>query len=328
MSKSRLEWKVGLFMFISLVVLAALLLQFSKGTSFFRSTKTILLRAPNVSGLKVRASVLMAGVQIGTVSDIKLGPQGTNVTISLKIYNEYEIHKDARFVIEQAGFLGDQYVAILPTKNRGDVYHDQETAEAEAPFNIQEVARSAGSFLRRIEETADRLNDAIADVRRLALNEQTLTNLSIAVRNLRTVSERAITTVDGLNALVSSNSPAFTTSGSNLVIFSEQLTNFGGDLSQLLATNSPVLNAAVKNIESSTIMLKDLLADVQAGKGLAGNLLQNPELANNVSLIASNLSITTSNLNRLGLWGILWQHKPPKKSSSEKSTRSPKTSHE
>jgi phospholipid/cholesterol/gamma-HCH transport system substrate-binding protein len=328
MSKSRLEWKVGLFMFISLVVLAALLLEFSKGINIFRPTKTILLRAPNVGGLKVRAQVLMAGVQVGTVSDVRLGPQGTNVTISLKIYSQYEIHKDARFALETSGFLGDQYVAIIPTKNQGEVFVDQGVAEAEAPFNIQEVARSAGSFLRRIEETADRLNDAIADIRRLALNDQTLTNLAIAVRNLRTVSERAITTVDDLNALVTSNAPALSSSGSNLVFFTQQLTNFGGDLSQLVDTNAPTLNAAVKNIESSTIILKDLLADVQAGKGLAGNVLQNPELATNVSLIVSNLSITSSNLNRLGLWGILWQHKPPKKTTSEKSTRTPRSSRE
>jgi hypothetical protein len=31
-----------------------------------------------------------------------------------------------------------------------------------------------------------------------------------------------------------------------------------------------------------------------------------------VLAIAGNLSVTTSNLNRLGLWGILWSHKPPK----------------
>jgi len=313
MSKSRLEWKVGLFMFISLVVLAALLLQFSKGTNLFRPTKIILMRAPNVGGLKIRAQVLMAGVQVGTVSDIRLGPQGTNVTIWLKIYSQYEIHKDARFALEQAGFLGDQYVAIIPTKNQGDVFHDQDVAEAEAPFNLQEVARSAGSVLRRIEETANRLNDAINDVRRYTLNEKTLTNLSVAVSNLRAVSEHAISAVDGLNSLVTSNAPALSTSGSNLVLFSQQLNHFGDDLGQVLATNSPTFTAAVKNIESSTVMLKDLLADVQAGKGLAGNVLQNPELATNVSLIVSNLSITSSNLNRLGLWGILWQHKPPKK---------------
>jgi len=313
MSKSRLEWKVGLFMFISLVVLAALLLQFSKGTNLFRPTKIILMRAPNVGGLKIRAQVLMAGVQVGTVSDIRLGPQGTNVTIWLKIYSQYEIHKDARFALEQAGFLGDQYVAIIPTKNQGDVFHDQDVAEAEAPFNLQEVARSAGSVLRRIEETANRLNDAINDVRRYTLNEKTLTNLSVAVSNLRAVSEHAISAVDGLNSLVTSNAPALSTSGSNLVLFSQQLNHFGDDLGQVLATNSPTFTAAVKNIESSTVMLKDLLADVQAGKGLAGNVLQNPELATNVSLIVSNLSITSSNLNRLGLWGILWQHKPSKK---------------
>src|SRR2546426_3335593 len=117
MTKPHLESKVGLFVFIGLVLLAVLLLQFSKGTTFFRPTYKLLLRAGDVGGLKTRASVLMAGVQVGSVADIKLGPQGTNVTITLKIYSQYEIHKDARFLIEQSGFLGDKYVAIMPTKN-------------------------------------------------------------------------------------------------------------------------------------------------------------------------------------------------------------------
>src|SRR5262245_19040154 len=108
MSKSRLEWRVGLFVLVGLLLLAALLIQFSKGTTFFRPTMHILLRAGNVGGLKLRAQVLMAGVQVGSVSDIRLGPQGTNVTITLKIYSQYIVHKDARFLIEQSGFLGDQ----------------------------------------------------------------------------------------------------------------------------------------------------------------------------------------------------------------------------
>src|SRR5437870_13032544 len=100
MSKSRLEWKVGLFVFIGLVVLGALLLQFSKSTYFGRPTYKILLRAANVSGLKTKCQVLMAGVQIGTVSDVKLSPQGTNVTITLRLFRQCKIHKDARFAIE------------------------------------------------------------------------------------------------------------------------------------------------------------------------------------------------------------------------------------
>jgi len=106
MDKRRLEWRVGLFVFIGLVLLAVLLLQFSKGTSWFRSTYNLYLTARNVGGLKVRGSVLMSGVQIGTVSDIRLNPSGTNVTITLRLLKPYVVHQDARFLIEQSGFSG------------------------------------------------------------------------------------------------------------------------------------------------------------------------------------------------------------------------------
>src|SRR4051812_10998906 len=160
MTKSRLEWKVGLFVLIGLALLGGLLLQFSKGTTFFRHTYDILLRSPNVGGgLKIKASVLMAGVQIGTVSDIKLGPAGTNVTITLRIFKDYVIYRDAKFYIEQSGFLGDQYVAILPTQNQGDVYKDKDIAEAQSPMNVMEIARSATELLANVNQTTLRLDD-------------------------------------------------------------------------------------------------------------------------------------------------------------------------
>lgn len=311
-STSRIEWKVGLFVFIGLVLLGLLLLQFSKGTTFFRQTKDILLHANNVSGLKVRAAVLMSGVQVGSVADIKLAPEGTNVTITLRIYSEYQIHGDARFIIEMSGFLGDQFVAILATKNQGPVLQNGDTAEAEVPFSILEAARSANGFLLRIQDTASNLDNAISRIDRLVLNDTTLTNLSAAVINIRLVSETARATVSNLNALVTTNSPLVTASLTNLALFSSQLQRSASSLDSLLATNGAKFSEAMKNVESAAVVLKNLLDDVQAGKGTAGSLLKNEQLATNVAQIAYNLSITTSNLNRLGLWGILWQHKPAK----------------
>jgi len=161
MSKSRLEWKVGLFVFIGLALLAGLLLEFSKGVSFFRPTYVVYLRASNVGGLKPKAVVLMSGVQVGTVADIQLAPDGKSVTITLRLYKQYEIHKDAEFIIDQSGFLGDQYVAIRPTKNEGETFHDQDHATAEAPFNLQEFTRSATGFILRIDETVKKLEAII-----------------------------------------------------------------------------------------------------------------------------------------------------------------------
>jgi hypothetical protein len=167
------------------------------------------------------------------------------------------------------------------------------------------------------------LNSAISDVRRLVLNQQTLTNLSDAVANIRLVSERAQTTVDNLDGLVVSNRASVGEALSNVVYFSEQLDAVGTNLQGVITTNGVELTASMKNIESSTVMLKSMLLDVQSGKGLAGSVLRNEQLATNVETIAANLSITTSNLNRFGLWHVLWHHEPaPKKTAQSTKAKS------
>ena len=311
MKQSHLEGKVGLFVFIGLVLLAVLLLQFSKGITFFRPAYDILLNAASVGGLKPRAQVLMSGVQVGTVYQMRLAPDGKSVTITLRIYRQFQIHKDARFVLEQSGFLGDQYVAILPTKNARETFGPGDEAKAEAPLDLQEVARSAAGFLLHIDSAATNINDALSEARRTIFSARALTNLTATFDNFHNASERSLTIMDNVNALVESNRPSINVSVSNFLYFSDQINQAASAVRGLVATNSPEIDAAVKNLESSTATLKQLLDGVQAGKGLAGNLLENEQIATNVSRIVDNLSITTSNLNRLGLWGILWQHKPP-----------------
>ncbi len=312
MNHKPLEWKVGLFVFFGLVVLVVLLLQFSKGTSLFSPPAyRLYLTARNVGGLKTQASVLMAGVQIGRVSNIRLNPGGTNVEITLRISSQYVIHNDARFVIEQSGFLGDQFVAISPINNQGPAFAPEDHASLQEPLNLQEVARSAQSFIQRIDETAKLINDSIADVRRYLLNRETLTNFAVAAVNMRIASEHAVSAVNDFEGLIATNTPSVSLSASNLVLFSAAMDQFAAALNGVLATNQPGIASAVSNIDSSTAVLKNLLENAQSGRGLAGTLLQNEPLATNVAEIVSNLSITTSNLNRLGLWGILWSKKPP-----------------
>ena len=98
---------------------------------------------------------------------------------------------------------------------------------------------------------------------------------------------------------------------SNVVLFSSRLDGLATSAQTILDTNGANITAATRNIDDITVTVKQLAADLQAGKGLAGVVLQNPELATNVQSLAANLAVTSSNLNRLGLWGILWSHKPP-----------------
>jgi phospholipid/cholesterol/gamma-HCH transport system substrate-binding protein len=289
-----------------------MLLQFSKGMTLFRPTYDILLSAPDVGGLKSRAGVLMSGVQVGSVADMTLAPDGRSVTIVLRIYDKYEIHKDARFTIETSGFLGDQYVAVQPTTNALPIFRDRDTAKATQPFNMQEALSKATGFIGRLDQTAEKLDAAVVDIRKHLLNENTLTNLSTMVGNLRIASADATVTISNLNLFVATNSGSFSQSGSNLLAFSDKMNDLAASLGQLVDTNGPGLSRSVKNVETATASLNGLMEDIKQGKGLAGKLVADEEISQNLSNLTRNLSVTSSNLNRLGLWGILWSKKAPK----------------
>jgi len=311
MEKSRLETKVGLFVLVGILLLAASLILFSKTTNPFSRTYELRLHAANVGGLKLHASVLLAGVQVGSVSSIELAPDSKSVSILLKIYRSYKIYRDARFVIEQSGFLGDQYVAIIPTDNKDRPLRDGDEVNCQEPFDVLEVARTATGFIQRIDETAQKLDASVTDLRRVVLNAQTLTNFTVTLNNMRSASEQALGTVGDVNALIATNGARVTLAVSNAVFFSQELIHLAGSAQEVVTTNSPEISAAIKNIESSTEVLKKLADDLQSGKGLAGTALQNEQLATNVQAVAYNLAVASSNLNRLGLWKFLWHHEPP-----------------
>ncbi|HKS37032.1 MAG TPA: MlaD family protein [Verrucomicrobiae bacterium] len=315
MNRKKLEWKVGVFVFVCLVLLGALMVSFSKGLTFFKPTYTVRLKAKSVGGIKEQAAVLMAGVPVGSVTGAELSPDGRSVTVFLRILSRYQIHGDAMFTIDSMGFLGDQYVMIIPTKNEAPVLQDGDEVTSREPFNLQEVARSATGVIQRIDEAAQKLNEVLIRVDRQVFNEETLTNLSATITNFRQVSERALVAADNIDRLVKSNSQPVSISVSNLAMFSRQLNELGDGFQQLLSTNRTQVTAAVKSIESAGELMKGLLVDLQAGEGLAGSLLKDEHLEAGFSQLVSNLTVLSSNLNRHGL---LWKPrktevKPPSK---------------
>ncbi len=324
MSQSRLEWKVGVFVVVCLGLLGLLILNFSKGLNWLHKTYELRLTTTNVGGIKAKASVLMAGVPIGSVVEPQLSADGRSVTIRLRIDQRFPIRTNAVFVIEQSGFLGDQFVAVSTGVGDAPLLTNGQEVACQEPFNLQEVARSTAGFIKRIDETAMKVNAAVDKINRIVLNETTLTNLAVGIANFRGVSERARETVAGLSSLVESNRPPIATSVSNLVAFSEQLNHLGEMLDGFIQTNRPALSATVSNFDSASESLKKLMDDLNSGKGLAGGLIEDAKIKADFSLLASNLAVTSDNLNRRGLWGILWKphevktNQPPGASSPKR----------
>ena len=322
--KAKKEWKVGLFLAIALVVAAALVINFSKGTNPFTKTTLLHLKTKNVDGLKRNSVVLMAGVPVGSISAIRLDTKNGEVTLDAKIKAEYQIHADAKFFIETAGFLGDKYIGVIPGDNKLPPLENGDKVICQESFDLVRAARSATDLMDELKTVASQITNIVNRIDSKLLDEQTLTNLAAGLSNLREISAEASATIAGVNQLILTNTPPINAAIENVVTFSEQLKDAGGDMQNLVATNRVVIDESLANIKATTESLRNLVAAAERGEGLAGKLFSDQELAQNLSVLSSNLVDVSTKLNKGGLWGILWKDKAKKPDNDKpKNLRSP-----
>ena len=307
--KTKTEWKVGLFLAISLVVTAVLVISFSKGTNPLTKIYTIHLTTKNVDGLVKNAVVMMAGVPVGKISAIHLNTDTYIVTLDAKIKAEYQILADAKFFIETAGFLGDKYIGVIPGDNKLPPLQNGAPVVCQESFDLVRAARSATDLMDELKTVASQITNIVNRIDSKLLDEQTLTNLAAGLSNLREISAEASATIAAVNQLILTNTPPINAAIENVVTFSEQLKDAGTDLRSLISTNRVVIDESFANIKETTESLRNLVVAAEQGKGLAGKLFSDEELARNFSMLSSNLVDVSAKLNRGGLWGILWADK-------------------
>ena len=320
--KSKTEWKVGLFIAISLVVAVALVLNFAKGISPLTKTYSLNLTTKNVDGIVRNAVVMMAGVPIGNVSKIKLNTDKSEVTITILIEEEFKIREGSKFHIETAGFLGDKYIGIIPTRNQdAPMLTDGATVPCEESFDLMRVARSTSGVVDQLNTATTQITNIIERIDSKLLDEKTLTDLAAGLRNLRDISENASKTIASVDLLITTNTPPIQQAIGNVVDFSKELKTAGGELRSIIATNRVVVNESMANIKNTTESLNKLIAAAERGEGLAGKLFADEELAQNIVTLSSNLNEVSVKLNRRGLWSVLWEDKTKKKEEAEKARK-------
>jgi phospholipid/cholesterol/gamma-HCH transport system substrate-binding protein len=318
MSPTNIKISVGVFLLLGMAVLATLTVLFSRSSGFYGEHYELRLQTTDVGEIKSGAKVLMRGIPVGSVRGAQLADGGRRVVIFLKIAAEVQLYSDAHFKIEQAGFLGDQFIAIYPAADQGYVLTNHAEVVAREPFNMQEAVAVATDTVKKINEAVTNLNAVVVDVRRFVLTEERLVGLGGALEQMSHAATKAEAAVQGLNWLIESNSPPVSDAISNLHRFTTQLPPLAGQITAVVTTNEAEIRAVVRNFHAASASLTNLMAGMESGQGPAGRLLRDEEMARNLAELARNLSITSSNLNTRGLWGIMWKQKPPKPDATKK----------
>lgn len=114
MNTRKIEILVGLFMAVGLAALFMLAMKVSNLNIYNNEAGyEITANFENVSGLKVKSAVTMAGVRIGRVSDIRFDAERFEAIVKIRIESKYNtLPKDTTASIYTAGLLGEKYVGL------------------------------------------------------------------------------------------------------------------------------------------------------------------------------------------------------------------------
>jgi phospholipid/cholesterol/gamma-HCH transport system substrate-binding protein len=110
MKRVNLELTVGVFVLVGLACLAYLAIRLGK-MEVWGGGYQVVANFENVGGLKVGASVEVAGVNVGRVEAIKLAP-GDRAKVVLGLELGLKVHDDAIASIRTKGIIGDKYVKL------------------------------------------------------------------------------------------------------------------------------------------------------------------------------------------------------------------------
>jgi phospholipid/cholesterol/gamma-HCH transport system substrate-binding protein len=305
------EIRVGLFVLICLAVVAGMILKFGKYERFAAKTYEITVVFPNVGGIPKDANVMYGGIGVGKVREINLDQTGKlRVNVKLAIYEGVKIRKDAKFVINTSGLLGDRYVDVIPQGGTAEPIKPGETVEGSASVDLSEAIRGVVDVLQQTAGTIARVDKVIKRIDETVLSTQSLAHISIAMANVEATTSNAVEFTGSLRSLVADSRDQVESAVTSFSDASENLSIASKRVDDLISTNRDDIHLAAKNLAESTQRLNTILTRLEKGEGTAGKLLVDPTLHDEIVRLVQNWRE----------YGLLYKEGPKRESKRTENT--------
>ena len=140
MKKGNLELAVGVFVLAGLACLAYLAIHLGK-MEVWGGGSQVNATFDNISGLKVGASVEVAGVDVGRVEAIQLTP-GDRAKVVLRMNLGLKLKDDAIASIRTKGIIGDKFIKLSPGNSEKLIPPGGKIRDTEAAIDLEELISS------------------------------------------------------------------------------------------------------------------------------------------------------------------------------------------
>lgn len=307
--KNTLETRLGVF--VALVAIAAILiLEMLGGVDRFRGGRHVSALFNNINELHVGDRVKMAGVEIGTVDDIRFSDNKVKVT--MKLNKDASVKVDSTATIKFAGLMGQNFVAVdfgspdSPNVKDGTVLNSVEQADIASimqkldnvaggiesitkTFSGDKIDNILGPFTDFMKQNSGPLTMTIANMRAMTadiaegkgtvgkfIQDPALYNATMeTMSNLQTTIANAQKLVDGVNS--------------------------GEGTLGRLAKDEALYRETVAMMTN----LKEITEKINSGQGSVGKMINDQEFYKNAKLTLQKVDKATEGLEDSGPLSVL-----------------------
>jgi phospholipid/cholesterol/gamma-HCH transport system substrate-binding protein len=302
--------KVGLFVLITAVVAAYLIITFDTG-AFSKSKKVYYAYFDEAPGLSVGSDVSVKGIKAGKVENITL--EDGKVKVKIGLNKDIQLYKNATVSIRTLGLMGDKYLYIDPgTPSAGVLASGGVISNTKVYATTEDAFESAAKLMNNINEAIGngKLAKLINDIDQLAVQAQTVVsenreNLKKSIENIEAITaslkqtlpdliSKIETVADNLEKITGENRQDIRDIVKNLKETAialkektpktlEDIDSAAKEVKSTLQENRTNIKVSIDKIKSASEKLDEILAKINEGKGTLGKLVNEDSLYNNVN---------------------------------------------
>jgi phospholipid/cholesterol/gamma-HCH transport system substrate-binding protein len=286
------EVYVGLFLLIGFAFIAVMVVKFGRVGQGLAKYYEVTVEFPNASGLIKGADVLLAGARIGHAADAPflLVADGYSVGVKLKIREDVKIPRTARFVVNQAGLLGDVYIDVIPPAklDPGNVVQPGEMISGTHKPGLEDLQQQGGLVLEKLVSELDEIKTLTENLNKELLSKKNIQTLTETFENLKATSGNLSDASKRLDPIFTKADTAVESAKSTMKHTDQaaaQLEKAIADFRKVADTADTTLKSARTMVDTGTRVLQK----ADRGDGALGMLLSDRETAENLRALITNM---------------------------------------
>lgn len=271
MAMSR-EVRVGLFLVVAFLILIALFELVGKEAIFARMVE-YRTSFKSIPGLKLGDPVRLAGVDVGTVRDIRV--IGARVEVAVRVKPGTPVKTDSTATIKLTSLLGTNFVDLTFGSPAAQIAPPGSVLQSSEPPDLNTLLARLNDAAGDIQTLARQVNEGLGkSIEPIAATFQTMDKIAKKIEKGEGTLGRLIAD-DGLYQEIRGMA-------GNLSRVSEQIAKGQGTLGKLVADDALYrdLRGLTTDLRGTTGSLTRIVKDIESGKGSLGKLVRDETLYN------------------------------------------------